>query len=173
MQASQQASPNFNTRPSNNISLLVVHNISLPAGCFNTPYIEDLFCNRLDCSVDESFESLKGVKVSAHLLIKRNGSVVQFVNLNERAWHAGVSCFEDIDNCNDYSIGIELEGTDNIAYSAIQYKTLIALTKSIMQYYPSITPSRIVGHNTIAPLRKTDPGISFDWAWFRKKLTKE
>jgi AmpD protein len=162
--ALQLSSPHFNTRPAaTEISLLVIHNISLPAGQFGGSNISDLFLGKLDCHQHPSFESLKAVKVSAHLLIDRHGRLTQFVNFGQRAWHAGISSFNGVENCNDYSIGIELEGTDEVDYSSEQYKQLSQVTRSIIREYPKILPSRICGHNEIAPGRKTDPGPAFDW----------
>ncbi|QSX34012.1 1,6-anhydro-N-acetylmuramyl-L-alanine amidase AmpD [Shewanella avicenniae] len=162
--ARHSASPHFNQRPADtDISLLVIHNISLPAGQFGLPFIEALFCGSLDCHADASFAELEGLQVSAHFLIRRDGEVVQFVSCDERAWHAGVSRFEQRSNCNDFSIGIELEGTDTSGYTDKQYQQLVALTRAIQQVYPAITRSRIVGHSDIAPERKTDPGDGFDW----------
>lgn len=169
--ARQCPSPNFNARPSDEISLLVIHNISLPLGCFNLPYVEALFTNRLDCSIDPSFDDLRGVEVSAHLFIRRDGEVIQFVNFNQRAWHAGVSNFCGRENCNDFSIGIELEGTDNTSYTDSQYKKLATVTNLLRQHYPAIGDTNIVGHCDIAPARKTDPGVAFDWRWFRQFIS--
>lgn len=164
-------SPNFNVRPADtNISLLVIHNISLPAGVFGGPYVEQLFTNCLDCQIHSSFSDLEDVKVSSHLFIEREAAISQFVPFNLRAWHAGVSIFDGIDNCNDYSIGIELEGSDDIEYTESQYQCLSELTKIIMVAYPEITLDRIVGHSDIAPGRKTDPGPAFNWAYFHQLL---
>ena len=169
--ASCQSSPNFNARPDPaDISLLVIHNISLPAGEFATGYIDQLFCNTLDCHSHPSFESLRGVEVSAHFLIRRCGELVQFVALDQRAWHAGLSSFGGRDNCNDFSLGVELEGTDHQAYTEQQYQTLVQLTSELQERYPMITAERIVGHCDIAPGRKTDPGAAFDWLSFRQRL---
>lgn len=156
-------SPHFNQRPAAEVSLLVIHNISLPAGQFGLPYIEALFCGTLDCQADASFADLQGLAVSAHFLIKRTGEVVQFVSCDERAWHAGVSTFAGRSNCNDFAVGIELEGTDTSGYTEAQYAQLVALTQALQQQYPLITHERIVGHSDIAPERKTDPGVGFDW----------
>jgi len=165
------SSPNFNDRPAQTeVSLLVIHNISLPPGQFNTPHIEQLFCNTLDCQAHPSFIGLEQLQVSAHCLIDRGGSICQFVPFDKRAWHAGESNFEGVDNCNDYSIGIELEGTDKILYTDAQYHRLAQLAKQIMDSFPHITAQRIVGHCDIAPRRKTDPGGAFDWAHFYKLL---
>lgn len=169
--ASLQLSPNCNQRPpASTISLLVIHNISLPAGCFKGSCVQDLFLNQLNISAHPSFSSLKDIQVSAHLFIRRGGEILQFVNLNERAWHAGESVFEGQVNCNDFSIGIELEGCDHIAYTAAQYTSLSAVTREIMTAYPSINIDNIVGHNSIAPQRKTDPGAAFDWQQYRQQL---
>ncbi len=177
-------SPNFDKRPpEGEISLLVVHNISLPYGQFGTPYIEALFTNRLPEVLIPSathypheeksrldLMEIVDLHVSSHLVIDREGKVTQYVPFTERAWHAGVSQFQGRGNCNDYSIGIELEGTDNVPYTDAQYKALAAITQLIMQYYPLITRERIVGHSDIAPDRKTDPGASFDWERFFSQL---
>ncbi|MDF0535137.1 1,6-anhydro-N-acetylmuramyl-L-alanine amidase AmpD [Shewanella sp. A32] len=156
-------SPHFNARPTNEVSLLVIHNISLPAGCFGLPYIEQLFLGTLDCHADASFAELQGLEVSAHFLIRRDGEIVQFVSCDERAWHAGVSSFDGRIGCNDFAVGIELEGTDTSGYTDIQYQQLQQLTRELMTIYPMIVKKRIVGHCDIAPGRKTDPGPGFDW----------
>ena len=157
------ASPNFNERPSDEISLLVIHNISLPPGQFDTHAVERFFCNELDCSEHPYYQEIDGLKVSAHLLIERTGRVIQFVHFNQRAWHAGQSSFEGREQCNDFSIGIELEGTDDQPFSEEQYERLIQITEQLLAAYPAITPKRITGHSDIAPGRKTDPGPCFDW----------
>ena len=154
----------FNERPEGTlIDLLVIHSISLPEGEYETGYIEQLFQGTLDSTVHPSFESLKGLKVSAHLFIDRKGQVTQFVPFDKRAWHAGISSFEGRENCNDYSIGIELEGTDQTAFTEVQYQRLNQLIRQIQEQYPGITSDRIVGHSDIAPGRKLDPGVGFDW----------
>ncbi|MCR4532960.1 1,6-anhydro-N-acetylmuramyl-L-alanine amidase AmpD [Shewanella xiamenensis] len=163
-------SPHFNRRPFGEISLLVIHNISLPAGCFGLPYIDQLFQGCLDTSADESFADLTGLQVSAHFLIRRDGECVQYVSCEDRAWHAGVSRYGERENCNDFSIGIELEGTDTEPYTAAQYQQLTALTQALLAEYPALTAERIVGHCDIAPMRKTDPGPSFDWQRYLAKL---
>ncbi|MFO1258516.1 MAG: 1,6-anhydro-N-acetylmuramyl-L-alanine amidase AmpD [Gammaproteobacteria bacterium] len=165
-------SPNHDVRPENvRIDLLVIHGISLPPSDFGNPsYIVDFFTNRLDRTIHPYFESLQGVRVSAHLVIFRNGDLIQFVPFTQRAWHAGVSHFQGRSACNDFSIGIELQGTDDIPYTAAQYQALVSVTKAIQQAYPSITSDRIVGHSDIAPGRKTDPGDSFDWRRFLAEL---
>jgi N-acetyl-anhydromuramoyl-L-alanine amidase len=157
-------SPNFNVRPEPfEVSLLVIHNISLPPGQYGGDFIQAFFCNELDCSADPYFEKLSGLQVSAHLLIERDGRVIQFVPFDRRAWHAGVSSFDGRENCNDFSIGIELEGEDEHPYTEEQYRSLIQATEILMREYPALAGDRIVGHSTIAPGRKTDPGPAFDW----------
>lgn len=164
-------SPNFGPRPDGaGISLLVVHNISLPPGQFGGREIEDFFCNQLDHSAHPYFKTIEGVQVSAHLLIRRDGALVQFVSLLDRAWHAGRSCFEGQEECNDFSIGIELEGTDDTPYTTEQYRMLAKVADLIMMAWPDITANRITGHCDIAPGRKSDPGPAFDWRYFRSAL---
>ncbi len=171
-QAQHLPSPHFNPRKQGDeISLLVVHNISLPAGNFTGQCISDLFLGQLDCTMHPSFEDLVGVRVSAHCLIRRDGSVIQYVSFNDSAWHAGLSCFNGKENCNDFSVGIELEGTDDLPYTKIQYQQLSAITICLQNQYPAIIMDNIVGHCDIAPLRKTDPGQSFDWLFYRHSLT--
>lgn len=149
------------------ISLLVIHGISLPAGEFGGPWIERLFLGRLEAGMRPELADLVSLKVSAHLLIRRDGKIIQFVPFKRRAWHAGVSVFQDRPRCNDYSIGIELEGTDASPYADIQYARLITVTRALMRAYPAITRDRVVGHCDIAPERKTDPGPAFDWSRLR------
>lgn len=171
--AAQLPSPNFNDRPdSSDISLLVIHNISLPPQQFGGPYVEDFFLNRLQADVHPYFQEIKDLQVSAHVLIKRTGEVTQFVNFEARAWHAGASCFDGRDNCNDFSIGIELEGSDDIPYTDAQYQRLSEISLDIMRAYPKITVERITGHQDIAPGRKTDPGDAFDWSRYKKSLER-
>lgn len=161
-----QHSPNYNQRPKDHcIDLLVIHCISLPEGHFNNDAVTDLFLNRLNIDQDPSFLVLKDLKVSAHFLIKRTGEIIQFVSIYDRAWHAGVSSFDNKPNCNDYSIGIELEGSDHSAYEDKQYLALGELTNLLMKH-TQITPNRITGHSQIAPMRKTDPGEYFNWDYF-------
>jgi AmpD protein len=155
---------------SSDISLLVIHNISLPPNEFGNEYIKYFFTGCLDPKLHPYFASIYQMRVSAHCLIKRDGHVLQFVPFNKRAWHAGVSSFQGRNRCNDYSIGIELEGADHIPYTDTQYQSLRELTKELMLTHPTITLGRIVGHNDIAPNRKTDPGIAFDWSHYRKML---
>lgn len=164
-------SPHWNLRPQDTpISLLVIHCISLPAGQFGNSYIDDLFLGVLDTTADKSFADLAGVRVSAHCVIFRNGAVRQYVPFQHRAWHAGVSEFDGRQNCNDFSIGIELEGTEHQPYTDAQYQSLVLLTRKLMQDFPAITTDRIVGHQQIAPGRKTDPGPSFDWDRYQSAL---
>lgn len=153
------------------ISLLVIHGISLPPGDFGGPWIEDLFLGRITPHTHPELVELAGLQVSAHLLIRRNGKILQFVPFHRRAWHAGVSAYRGQARCNDYSIGIELEGTDVLPYTDVQYERLMAVTRALMCVYPAITIDRIVGHCEISPQRKTDPGPSFDWKRFRGGLT--
>lgn len=164
-------SPNSDERPAETeVSLLVVHGISLPPWQYGGNYIEQLFCNCLNPDEHPYFAEIADLRVSAHVLIRRDGEVVQFVSFNRRAWHAGVSCFEGRERCNDFSIGIELEGCDDEAYQSAQYSQLVDVTNSVMKAYPAITPARIAGHSDIAPGRKTDPGPAFDWDCFRQQL---
>lgn len=164
-------SPNFNARPQGTeISLLVIHNISLPPGQFSGPEVEAFFCNRLDCTTHPYFAQIADLKVSSHLFIRRDGEVVQFVSLFDRAWHAGRSEFEGQVECNDYSIGIELEGTDDLQYTRAQYDSLIELSRQLLILFPAITADRIVGHSHVAPGRKTDPGPAFDWQFYLSHL---
>ena len=156
------------------VSLLVIHNISLPPATqesdFDNCYVEDFFTGKLDCEIAPYFQQIKDLRVSSHLYIKRDGSVIQFVPLNQRAWHAGLSEFEGRTRCNDFSIGIEMQGTDHFPYTSAQYASLIHTTKQIQKLYPLISKDRIVGHEHIAPGRKTDPGQSFDWTRYKIAL---
>ncbi|CAH7256754.1 1,6-anhydro-N-acetylmuramoyl-L-alanine amidase [Vibrio chagasii] len=164
-------SPYFDARPSvDDISLLVVHNISLPPGQFGGPYIEQFFTGNLDPAEHPFFKVIHQMGVSAHCLIRRDGEVVQFVSFLDRAWHAGQSSFAGRERCNDYSIGIELEGSDFVAYTEQQYQALTELTETLVSSFPQIINERITGHQYIAPLRKTDPGLVFDWTKFKGKL---
>jgi len=157
-------SPNHNDRSNPlDVSLLVIHNISLPPKQFGNAYICDFFTNCLDASEHPYFKEIAELQVSSHLLIDRAGKITQFVPFDKRAWHAGDSCFDGIDNCNNYAIGIELEGADDIPYSDEQYQSLVVVTQLLMAHYPTITKQRIVGHSDISPGRKTDPGPAFDW----------
>ena len=168
--ARQLASPHFDARPTDEVSLLVIHNISLPPGEFGGGYIDDLFLGRLDATAHPYFAGIAHLKVSAHACIFRDGRVTQYVPTTQRAWHAGESLFDGRKRCNDFSIGIELEGTDHEPFTDAQYETLTAMTRAILKVYLKITPKRIVGHSNIAPGRKTDPGPHFDWLRFRAAL---
>ncbi|MBW0237700.1 MULTISPECIES: 1,6-anhydro-N-acetylmuramyl-L-alanine amidase AmpD [Pseudomonas] len=163
-------SPNFNARPNGEISLLIIHNISLPPGQFATGKVQAFFQNRLDVTEHPYFEGIRELRVSAHFLIERDGGVTQFVSCLDRAWHAGISSFEGRETCNDFSLGIELEGTDELPFSDAQYDALITLTRQLQAAYPGITLNRICGHSDVAPGRKTDPGPAFDWTRFRGAL---
>ncbi len=166
-------SPNCDERPLGApIDLLVIHSISLPPGEFGGPWIDDLFLNRLDPSAHPYFRRIADQRVSSHLLVRRDGTLTQYVPIHLRAWHAGKSSFQGRDNCNDYAIGIELEGTDEQPFDAAQYTGLLLATRQIMQYYPAITAERITDHSTIAPGRKTDPGPHFDWRRYLQLLVE-
>ncbi|MGQ9658516.1 MAG: 1,6-anhydro-N-acetylmuramyl-L-alanine amidase AmpD [Thermochromatium sp.] len=170
--AERRPSPNQDARPPGTvIDLLVIHNISLPPGEFGGDGIDALFHNRLDPNDHPSFAPIAAMRVSAHLLIRRDGRLIQYVPCERRAWHAGVSSFQGHGRCNDYSIGIELEGTDEMPFTEAQYLRLAACTRRIRQRYPAIHIERIVGHADIAPGRKTDPGPAFDWARYRRDLS--
>lgn len=169
--ARRATSPNFEARPDGcEPELLVIHNISLPPGEFGGHCIEEFFCNRLDWDAHPFFEEIRDVRVSAHLLIRRDGELIQFVSFDDRAWHAGQSHYAGRDNCNDFSIGIELEGTDVAAYTEHQYQALQAVSLALFAAYPKMAPTRVAGHADIAPGRKTDPGEAFDWARYRRTI---
>lgn len=168
--ARREPSPNCDDRPEGVVSqLLVIHNISLPPGEFGGSYIADLFCNRLDFDAHPYFDQLRPLRVSAHFLIRRDGEVVQFVPAHRRAWHAGVSSFEGRERCNDFSIGIELEGTDFTPFTPAQYDALLGLSQALVSRYGL---SAVAGHEHIAPLRKTDPGPFFDWQRYHEEMMK-
>jgi len=172
--ARRLASPNCDERPADcEISLLVVHGISLPPGDFGGPWIDALFTNTLNVAAHPYFQEIEGLQVSAHVLIRRDGAVVQYVPFDRRAWHAGQSCYDGRDRCNDFSIGIELEGCDDRPYEAAQYQALADIGKALLKAFPTLTPERIVGHSDIAPGRKTDPGPGFDWQYFRSLLAAQ
>ena len=155
------ASPNFDPRPVGmTVEVLVIHNISLPPDQFGGPGVEQLFTNCLDPDEHPYYAQIAGLRVSAHFFIRRDGEVVQFVSTEDRAWHAGVSCWQGRERCNDFSVGIELEGCDTVPFEAVQYERLIALIAALRQRYPI---RGVVGHSDIAPGRKTDPGPCFDW----------
>ncbi|MGC4244919.1 MAG: 1,6-anhydro-N-acetylmuramyl-L-alanine amidase AmpD [Herbaspirillum sp.] len=168
--ARREPSPNCDERPEGVAAeLLVIHNISLPPGEFGGPHIADLFCNRLDFDAHPYFDQLRPLRVSAHFLIRRDGEVVQFVPAHRRAWHAGVSSFEGRERCNDFSIGIELEGTDFEPFTEAQYATLVKLSQALVTRYGL---TAVAGHEHIAPVRKTDPGPFFDWDGYHNKMVK-
>ncbi|NQZ05883.1 MAG: 1,6-anhydro-N-acetylmuramyl-L-alanine amidase AmpD [Algicola sp.] len=167
----QQPSSHFNLRPEGcEITLLVIHNISLPPGQFGSDDITDFFIGKLQTSRHPFFKQIENLRVSAHCLVRRDGLIIQYVSFDDRAWHAGVSSFEGRENCNDFSIGIEVEGTDDTPYTDEQYAALTKLTMTLQQQYSKITADRIVGHCHIAPERKTDPGRSFDWPRYLTSL---
>lgn len=171
--ARQIASPNFNARPAGTeIQLIVIHNISLPPSQFGGAYIEQFFKNQLDWSIHPYFQTIQGMQVSAHVLILRTGEVLQCVNLNDRAWHAGRSSYLGKKECNDYSIGIELEGSDDTDFEQIQYQRLVEVVEQLQLAYPKTT-QHIAGHSDIAPQRKTDPGPHFQWDHFRALLQQK
>jgi len=161
-------SPNCDQRPAaSEPELIVIHSISLPAGEFGTPHVEALFCNRLDVDAHATFAEIARLRVSAHVLIRRGGELVQLVPFTRRAWHAGASCYDGRECCNDFSIGIELEGCDWQPFEDAQYRRLASLVRLLKVAWPAIGANRLVGHSDIAPGRKTDPGPHFDW----RKLT--
>lgn len=164
-------SANYNQRPDGEVSLLVIHNISLPPGQFATGKVQEFFTCGLRADEHPYFAAIADMRVSAHFLIERDGTVSQFVSCLERAWHAGVSSFAGRDNCNDFSLGIELEGTDDLPFTDAQYQVLIALSQQLLASFPALTSERICGHSDIAPGRKTDPGPAFDWPRLRAGLT--
>jgi AmpD protein len=154
-------SPNAGPRPPGTaIDLLLVHSISLPPGSFGGDAIERLFTNRLDWDAHPYYREIRGLKVSAHFLVRRDGALVQFVSGDERAWHAGASSWRGRDNCNDYSIGVELEGLEGLPFEAAQYEALVVLARQLARRYPLCA---IAGHEHVAPGRKKDPGAGFDW----------
>jgi len=164
-------SPNFDERPNQELpGLVVVHGISLPPNQFGGEGITQLFTNQLDPDDDPYYQTIQNLKVSAHALIRRDGQIVQYVPFHKRAWHAGVSEYEGRERCNDFSIGIELEGTDQIPYTASQYQALSKLIKALWQTYPSLKKENVVGHCDIAPGRKTDPGEHFMWSSLNRLL---
>jgi N-acetyl-anhydromuramoyl-L-alanine amidase len=169
--ARQIASPNFDARPAGMLpELIIVHGISLPPGEFGGVCIEQLFTNQLDWNAHPYFKQIEGMKVSSHVLIRRDGEIVQYVPFQQRAWHAGVSNFNGRERCNDFSIGIELEGMDELPYEAQQYRQLARVILSLCVAYPTLSVARIVGHSDVAPGRKSDPGDSFDWPRLRALL---
>jgi N-acetyl-anhydromuramoyl-L-alanine amidase len=167
----QVLSPHFDARPPGMLpELIVVHGISLPPGEFGGPWIDRLFTGGLPPDAHPSFHDIARVRVSAHVLIRRDGTIIQYVPFSQRAWHAGQSQYRGRSACNDFSIGIELEGTDNTPYADPQYDQLASLVEALLATYPSLSTDHIVGHNDIAPGRKTDPGPSFEWERWRSIL---
>lgn len=164
-------SPNCDCRPEGcEISLIVVHGISLPPGEYGGPWIDDLFSNRLDAGAHPYFADIADLQVSSHVLIRRDGELVQYVPFSQRAWHAGLSSYQGRDACNDYAVGIELEGQDEEPYEAVQYQRLAELITALRGRFPSIAAEAIVGHCDVAPGRKSDPGQSFDWTRLKSLL---
>jgi AmpD protein len=162
--AEQCPSPNQDDRPGGVApDLIVIHGISLPPGCFGGPYIEQLFTNCIDRNAHPYFAEIADLHVSAHVLVRRDGELIQFVPFGRRAWHAGPSSFRGRTCCNDYSIGIELEGEDGSPYADEQYVELAGVIAALLEAYPSLAPRSIAGHCDISPGRKTDPGSAFDW----------
>jgi AmpD protein len=169
--ARQVPSPNHDARPAGVApDLIVVHGISLPPGEFGGPWIDRLFTNTLPADAHPYFAEIAGRPVSSHLYIARDGAVTQYVSFNERAWHAGVSSYGGRSACNDFSIGIELEGADTVAYEAKQYRALADAVAALCAAYPALSAERLAGHSDIAPGRKTDPGPAFDWPHARRLI---
>jgi N-acetyl-anhydromuramoyl-L-alanine amidase len=169
--ARQIASPNFDSRPAGvETDLIVVHGISLPPGDFGGPWIDRLFTNTLQSHEHPYFAEVAPLRVSSHLLLDRDGEVTQYVRFTDRAWHAGKSIYKDREACNDYSVGVELEGTDTLPYAAAQYGALAEVVAALVAAYPRLSPRRLVGHSDIAPGRKTDPGPAFDWPRARRLI---
>ncbi len=162
--ARQVASPNHDSRPAGvEADLIVVHGISLPPGEFGGPWIDRLFTNTLPADLHPYFAEICSMRVSSHLVIDRDGAVTQYVRFPDRAWHAGKSTYRGREACNDFSVGVELEGTDSLPYEAAQYGALARIIAALCAAYPGLSPDRLVGHSDIAPGRKTDPGPAFDW----------
>jgi AmpD protein len=168
----QVLSPHYDARPAGTVAeLLVVHGISLPPGEFGGPWIDRLFTGTLPPEAHPFFRELAGARLSAHALVRRDGAIVQYVPFGERAWHAGASQYRGRSTCNDFSVGVELEGTDDTPYTEAQYQQLAALAAALLAAYVSLSAEHIVGHSDIAPGRKTDPGAAFDWPRFRALLS--
>jgi len=166
--ARQVVSPNVDDRPDGtHATLIIVHDISLPPGEYGGPWIDLLFTNQLPADKHPYFKQIEGLKVSSHLLIRRDGELVQYAAFHRRAWHAGASSYLGRERCNDFSIGIELEGMDDEAYEAVQYRQLAKVIASLCKHYPSLSTQHVVGHSDVAPGRKTDPGEAFDWPRLR------
>jgi len=162
--ARQVVSPNYDARPAGvEADLIVVHGISLPPGEFGGPWIDRLFTNSLPSDEHPYFAEIAALRVSSHLAVARDGGLTQFVRFTDRAWHAGQSSYAGREACNDFSIGVELEGVDTVPYEAAQYTALADIVAALCQAYPRLSPERLVGHSDISPGRKTDPGPAFDW----------
>ena len=171
LQARQVSSPNFDERPTGmQPDLIIVHGISLPPGQYGGPWIDQLFTNVLPAGEHPYFKQIEGLEVSTHVLIRRDGELVQYVPFHKRAWHAGASSYQGRERCNDFSIGIELEGVDDAPYEAAQYRQLAKLIISLCKHYSSLSTSQVVGHSDVSPGRKTDPGESFDWPRLRAMI---
>jgi AmpD protein len=167
----QVASPNYDSRPAGvEADLIVVHGISLPPGEFGGPWIDRLFTNTLPADAHPYFAEVCSRRVSSHLVIRRDGEMTQYVKFTDRAWHAGKSVYQTREACNDYSVGIELEGTDTLPYEAAQYGALAEVVASLCAAYPRLSPDHLTGHSDIAPGRKTDPGPAFDWQLARRLI---
>jgi AmpD protein len=164
-------SPNCDARPAGVATdLIVVHGISMPPGEFGGPWIERLFTNTLPPEAHEYFAQIGPLRVSSHLVVARTGEITQYVKLTDRAWHAGVSSYQGREACNDFSVGVELEGTDTHPYEPVQYQVLAQVVGALCAAYPAFSPDRVVGHSDIAPGRKTDPGAGFDWPYARRLI---
>jgi len=164
-------SPNCDARPAGiETNLVVVHGISMPPGEFGGPWIERLFTNSLPPEEHEYFAQVGALRVSSHLVVARDGEVTQYVKFTDRAWHAGVSRYAGREACNDFSVGVELEGTDDLPYEPVQYRVLADAIAALCAAYPGFSPDRVVGHSDIAPGRKTDPGPAFDWPHARRLI---
>ena len=171
LSARQVPSPNFDERPAGcTIGLIVIHGISLPPGEFGGPCIDQLFTNCLDPDEHAYFSEIAHLQVSSHLLIRRDGELIQYVPFSRRAWHAGESCYEGHPACNDFSIGIELEGEDSVPYAEVQYDRLAEVIHALIDTFPGLSADRIAGHCDISPERKTDPGEAFDWQRLHDRL---
>ena len=167
-------SPNHDERPSDCApELILVHGISLPPDEYGGPWIDQLFMNALPSDAHPYFAAIAHLKVSSHVLVRRDGELVQYVPFHRRAWHAGASTYCGRERCNDFSIGIELEGSDQVPYEPVQYRRLAELIVALVNAYPSLSPERIAGHSEVAPGRKTDPGEAFDWMRLRALLSAE
>jgi AmpD protein len=167
----QIASPNYDSRPAGVAAdLIVVHGISLPPGEFGGPWIDRLFTNSLPAETHPYFAEVVSLRVSSHVVVARDGAVTQYVAFTERAWHAGKSIYQGRESCNDFSVGVELEGTDTLPYEPAQYGALAQVVAALCAGYPRLSPHRLVGHSDIAPGRKTDPGPAFDWAHARRLI---